>query len=103
MTGVSYHRSGLVFEFPNVAVRVAEECSGIRSSLSLFTLIIITGYLFLRTFSRRVILALAIFPITVVKNGFRIVTITLLANLWTCDFSPTIGSTEAGGFRFLRG
>ena len=80
LTGASYHRSGLVFEFPNVAVELAEECSGIRSSLSLFILSIITGYLFLRTFSRRVILALAIFPITVVKNGFRIVTITLLAN-----------------------
>jgi exosortase len=80
LTGASYHRSGLVFEFPNVAVRVAEECSGIRSSLSLFILSILTGYLFLRTSSRRVVLALAIFPITVVKNAFRIVTITLLAN-----------------------
>jgi len=62
LTGAPYHRSGLVFEFPNVAVLVAEQCSGIRSSLSLFILSIITGYLFLRTFSRRVILALAIFP-----------------------------------------
>jgi exosortase len=101
LTGVSYHRSGLVFEFPNVAVRVAEECSGIRSSLSLFILSIITGYLFLRTFSRRVILALAIFPITVVKNGFRIVTITLLANYVDMSFITNHWIHRSGGIPFF--
>ena len=104
LTGASYHRSDLVFEFPNVAVRVAEECSGIRSSLSLFILSIITGYLFLRTFSRRVILAIAIFPITVVKNAFRIVTITLLANYVDMRFLTRItGSTGAGDSVFCGG
>jgi exosortase len=101
LTGVSYHRSGLVFEFPNVAVRVAEECSGIRSSLSLFILSIVTGYLFLRTFSRRVILALAIFPITVVKNGFRIVTITLLANYVDMRFLTNHWIHSSGGIPFF--
>ena len=101
LTGASYHRSGLVFEFPNVAVRVAEECSGIRSSLSLFILSIITGYLFLRTFSRRVILALAIFPITVVKNGFRIVTITLLANYVDMRFLTNHWIHRSGGIPFF--
>jgi exosortase len=101
LTGASYHRSGLVFEFPNVAVRVAEECSGIRSSLSLFILSIITGYLFLRTFSRRVILALAIFPITVVKNGFRIVTITLLANYVDMRFLTDHWIHSSGGIPFF--
>ena len=101
LTGASYHRSGLVFEFSNVAVRVAEECSGIRSSLSLFILSIITGYLFLRTFSRRVILALAIFPITVVKNGFRIVTITLLANYVDMRFLTNHWIHSSGGIPFF--
>jgi exosortase len=101
LTGASYHRSGLVFEFPNVAVRVAEECSGIRSSLSLFILSIITGYLFLRTFSRRVILALAIFPITVVKNAFRIVTITLLANYVDMRFITDHWIHRSGGIPFF--
>ena len=101
LTGASYHRNGLVFEFPNVVVRVAEECSGIRSSLSLFILSIITGYLFLRTFSRRVILALAIFPITVVKNGFRIVTITLLANYVDMRFLTNHWIHSSGGIPFF--
>lgn len=80
LSGVPYHRSGLVFEFSNVAVQVAEACSGIRSSLSLFIVSILAGYLFLRTVSRRLILAVAVFPITVVKNALRIMTMTLLAN-----------------------
>jgi len=101
LTGAPYHRSGLVFEFPNVAVLVAEQCSGIRSSLSLFILSIITGYLFLRTFSRRVILALAIFPITVVKNAFRIVTITLLANYVDMRFLTNHWIHSSGGIPFF--
>ena len=101
LTRASYHRSGLVFEFPNVAVRVAEECSGIRSSLSLFILSIITGRLFLRTFSRRVILALAILPITVVKNAFRIATITFLANYVDMRFITDHWIHRSGGIPFF--
>lgn len=101
LTGASYHRSGLVFEFPNVAVMVAEQCSGIRSSLSLFILSVITGHLFLRTFSRRVILALAVFPITVLKNAFRIVTITLLANYVDLRFLTNHWIHSSGGIPFF--
>jgi exosortase len=101
LTGAPYHRIGLVFEFPNVTIRVAEECSGIRSSLSLFILSIITGYLFLRTFSRRAVLALAIFPITVVKNAFRIVTITLLANYVDLRFLTNHWIHRSGGIPFF--
>ena len=101
LTGVAYHRDGLVFEFSNVAVQVAEQCSGIRSSLSLFILSLITGYLFLGTFSRRLILALAIFPITVVKNSFRIVTITLLANYVDLRFLSNHWIHTSGGIPFF--
>jgi exosortase len=101
LTGAAYFRDGMIFEFPNVAVRVAEECSGIRSSLSLFILATITGFLFLRTWSRRVILALAIFPITVVKNGFRIVTVTLLANYVDMRFITHHWIHQSGGIPFF--
>jgi exosortase len=101
LTGASYYRNGMVFEFPNVAIRVAEECSGIRSSLSLFILATITGFFFLRTQSRRVILALAIFPITVVKNGFRIVTVTLLANYVDMRFITHHWIHQSGGIPFF--
>jgi len=97
LSGAPYLRSGLVFEFSNVSVQVAEECSGIRSSLAFFILSVITGYMFLQTVSRRVVLALAIFPITVVKNAFRIVTITLLANYVDMRFLSNHWIHTSGG------
>jgi len=101
LSGAPYLRSGLVFEFSSVSIKVAEECSGIRSSLSLFILSIIVGYMFLQTVSRRVVLALAIFPITVVKNAFRIVTITLLANYVDMRFLSRHWIHTSGGIPFF--
>jgi len=101
LSGVPYHRSGLVFEFSNVAVQVAEQCSGIRSSLSLFILSLVTGYLFLRTVSRRVVLAVAVFPITVFKNALRIMTITLLANQVDMRFLTDHWIHRSGGLPFF--
>jgi exosortase len=101
LTGAPYHRVGLVFEFPNVSVQVAEQCSGIRSSLALFILSVITGFLFLRTLSQRVILTLAIFPITVVKNAFRIATVTLLANYVDMRFLTNHWIHQSGGLPFF--
>jgi exosortase len=101
LTGVPYHRDGMVFEFSRVSVEVAEQCSGIRSSLSLFILSIITGYLFLRTVSRRILLAVAIFPITVIKNALRIMTITLLANYVDISFLTNHWIHSSGGIPFF--
>ncbi|MCU0558683.1 MAG: archaeosortase/exosortase family protein [Desulfobacterales bacterium] len=101
LAGASYHRRGLVFEFSNVAVMVAEQCSGIRSSLSLFILSILSGAMFLRTLSRRIVLAIAIFPITVVKNALRIVSITLLANYVDPRFLSTHWLHSSGGIPFF--
>ncbi|MBI4684804.1 MAG: exosortase [Nitrospirae bacterium] len=78
LTGVSFLREGFVFHLQGISVEVAEQCSGIRSSLALFITSIIAGKMFLNTSSRKVILALSVFPITVFKNGVRIVTLTLL-------------------------
>ncbi len=101
LSGAAYHRNGLVFEFSNVAVQVAEQCSGVRSSLSLFILSTVTGYLFLRTLSRRFILALAVFPITVFKNALRIVTMTLLADQIDVRFLTDHWIHRGGGIPFF--
>jgi exosortase len=101
LSGFPYHRSGLVFEFSNVAVQVAEQCSGIRSSLALFILSIVTGYLFLKSLSRRVALACAVFPITVVKNALRIMTMTLLANQVDSRFLTDHWIHISGGIPFF--
>lgn len=99
---VSYHRDGLlVFQFPNVAVEVAEQCSGIRSSLALFILSVITGKLFLKRGLNRAVLALSIFPITVFKNALRITTITLLANYVDMKFLTNHWIHSSGGIPFF--
>jgi len=78
ITGVPILREGFIFHLPGLSIEVARECSGIRSSLSLLITSLMAGHLFLRTGSRKVLLALSIFPITIMKNGLRIVTLSLL-------------------------
>jgi exosortase len=75
-----YYREGFCFHLYGIDVVVAPECSGIRSGLSLFITALLAGYMFLNSWWRRVILALCVLPITMLKNGIRITTLTLLAN-----------------------
>ena len=76
--GVPVFRDGFIFTLPGLTVEVAEQCSGIRSGLSLFLVGILAGRIFLESGWRRLALAAAVVPITIAKNGVRIVTISLL-------------------------
>lgn len=78
MMRVPVFREGFVFHLPGVSIEVAELCSGIRSSLALLISTVLTGHLVLRTGWGKVLLMLSIFPIAVLKNGVRIVTLSLL-------------------------
>ena len=102
LSGVPFHREGrLIFELPGLSVKVAEVCSGIRSSLALLILSVITGHMFLRRISHRVILSLMVFPITVVKNALRIGTISLLANYVDMKFLTNHWIHSSGGIPFF--
>jgi exosortase len=80
MTGVSFFREGtFLFSFPGLNIEVAKQCSGIRSSMSLFIVGVLAGHMLLRTGWRKGVLMLAVFPITVFKNAIRIVLLTLLS------------------------
>src|SRR5436190_22517396 len=61
---------------PGLPIAVAEECSGIRSTLVLFITSLLAGHLFLRSRWRKSVLALAIVPIGILRNGFRILVIS---------------------------
>lgn len=79
LAGVPVFREGPVrFALPGVTIEVANECSGIRSSLSLFIASIVAGYLSLRSNGSRIFLALMTIPIVIVKNALRIVTVSCL-------------------------
>ena len=78
LTGVSVLREGSSFHLPTLTIEVAEQCSGINSGIALFVSSIVAAQLFVRTGWKKVVLVLCIFPITIIKNGMRIVTLTLL-------------------------
>jgi exosortase len=78
LTGVPILRDGFIFHLPGLNIEVAEQCSGINSSIALCVSGIVAGQLFLRTGWKKLVLILSIFPITVLKNGLRIVTLSLL-------------------------
>jgi exosortase len=78
LTGVPILREGFTFVLPTLTIEVAEQCSGINSSIALFVSGVVAAQLFLRTGWKKIVLVLSIFPVTILKNGLRIVTLTLL-------------------------
>jgi exosortase len=79
LTGTPYHRDGFIFSLPAFAIEIADECSGIRSSIALLITGTLASYTFLTHAWSRAILLLVIVPIAILKNAVRIVTLTLLA------------------------
>jgi len=72
-TSVFYH--DLIFRLPGINLQVAPECSGIRSSLALFITSVVAGHFFLRSRWKCALLSLAVIPLALLRNGFRIFTI----------------------------
>jgi exosortase len=101
ITGTAYIREGASFHLPGISVMVADVCSGIRSSLALFITMVIAAHLFLRTTWKKGVLLLAIYPVTVFKNGVRIVTITMLATYVDERFLTQSFLHHSGGFLFF--
>lgn len=79
MTGTPVLRHEYVFYVPKFTIEVAKECSGIRSAVAILITCLLAGYLFLRSGWSRLILLLVALPVLVIKNGVRIVTLTLLS------------------------
>ena len=71
-------RKGLLFDLPGISLVVAEECSGIRSTFVLFMTSLIAGHLYLNTFKSKLILALVVLPLAILRNGFRIFILAML-------------------------
>jgi exosortase len=78
--GVPVLREGFIFKLSNFTILIAEECSGIRSFLSLVIISLVAGYWFLTSVWARAVLVAVVVPLAIVKNAFRIVGLALLAN-----------------------
>jgi exosortase len=79
LAGVPAFREGFRFSLPGIDIEVAEQCSGIRSAVALLITSLLMGHLFLRSSWKKLCLVLAAVPVTIFKNGLRIVTISLLS------------------------
>jgi exosortase len=73
--GVPVTQDGIILSIPNLDIEVARECSSIRSSLMLVVTTLVLAQLFLSSWWRKVLLVVAAIPLSVAKNGLRIVTI----------------------------
>jgi exosortase len=78
--GIPVFREGFVFSLSSFTIHVAEECSGIRSALSLFIASLVAGHFFLRSTWAKMGLMAIVIPLAIIKNAFRIVGLALLAN-----------------------
>jgi exosortase len=77
--GVPFLRQDLVFSLPGMAIRIAEECSGIRSTLALLIMTVLASHMFLKTTWKQVLVCLLVIPLSIAKNGLRISVLSALA------------------------
>ena len=80
LSGAPVLRQGFVFRLPKMSIEVAQECSGIRSSLALLILALLVAHFSFRPFWKKLAFLAAGLCMMLVKNGIRIATLTLLAN-----------------------
>ena len=99
--GVPLHRDGLLFSLPGLTIEVAEQCSGIRSSMALLITGVVAGRLFLSKGWARLALLLSVFPISMFKNSLRIVMLSLLAAYVDPGFITGSWLHNSGGILFF--
>jgi exosortase len=79
LLGVAVFKQGFILNLPTLDVEVAKQCSGIRSSLALLITTLLAGEFVLRSGWRKSLLIFSVVPILILKNGARIVAVSLLA------------------------
>jgi exosortase len=100
LVGVPALKQGFVISVPGISIEVAAECSGIRSSLALLITCLLAAHLYLRTPWKIAVFILLVLPLSVIKNGIRIVTLTLLS-LYVDPRFLTGSLHREGGFVFF--
>ncbi|HEV3482504.1 MAG TPA: exosortase/archaeosortase family protein, partial [Candidatus Acidoferrales bacterium] len=98
--GVPVFRQGFVLTVPGVAIEVASECSGIRSSMALLITCLLAAHFYLRTRWKILLFVLLVIPLSIIKNGIRIATLTLLS-LYVDPSFLTGSLHREGGFVFF--
>lgn len=103
LAGVPALREGFVFHLAHLSIEIAQECSGIRSSMALLILALLVGHLFLKTVWKQALFVVVGLVIMIVKNGIRIATLTILAQFVDPGFLYGRLHHEGGVVFFLIG
>lgn len=90
VTNTTVLHDGLIFELPGITLKVAQECSGIHSSLVLMITSLIAGYFFFKTYTCRALIAFIVIPLGIVRNAFRVFVLGQLC----IHISPDIINTD---------
>ena len=77
--GTPVIRHGFLLSVPGVTIEVAKECSSIRSSIALLITCLLAAHLYLRSTWKKVLFVFLSLIVSVIKNGIRIATLTLLS------------------------
>ncbi len=72
LSGIPFRKEDLLFHLPGITLRVAPECSGIRSTLILFMTSLVAGQIMLERKWQRLLLAALVIPLGIARNAFRI-------------------------------
>jgi len=102
-SGVPALREGFVFHLSGLSIEVARECSGIRSSVALVILALLVAHFSFSKFWKQAAFVFAGLAMTVVKNGVRIATLTILAEYVNPGFLFGRLHQEGGVVFFLLG
>jgi exosortase C (VPDSG-CTERM-specific) len=78
LTGTPILRDSNLLTLPGITLSVAQECSGIRSSLVLFITSLLASHVLLESTWRKIVLSIFVIPLGILRNGFRIMVIGLL-------------------------
>jgi len=98
---VPFVAKGAVIDLPGFSIEIAQECSGIRSSLALLITTVMAGHLFLRKGKSQLLLAIFVVPVAMLKNAIRIVTLSLLAGFIDMRILKGGYLHRSGGFVFF--
>jgi exosortase len=98
--GIPVLRHGFLLSVPGVTIEVAKECSSIRSSVALFITCLLAAHLYLRTGWKMLLLVILCLPLSILKNGMRIATLTLLS-IYVDPSFLTGRMHHEGGFVFF--
>jgi exosortase len=101
LSGTPVLRHGFQLSLPTVTIEVAEECSSIRSSVALFITCLLAAHLYLRSGWKQWVFVLLSLPVSLIKNGVRIATLTLLSIYVNPDFLTGRLHHEGGVVFFL--